>query len=344
MSAAPDIASLVCDAEWLAHRYDERNDAIHFVHVPRADHGAVAFLTDEYLPQATDPTVFARADIIARAPAPAPVHFIFHSAFCCSTLLAHALDIDGVSMGLSEPVLLNDIIGWRHRGERDGQKLAIVLGQSLDLLARPFAPGESIVIKPSNVTNVLAPAILGMRPSARALLLHAPLDDYLGSIARKGLWSRVWVRDLLVKLMRENLIQLGLSGDDYLKLTDVQAAAIGWLAQHAYFHWLAGKFGPERIATLSSDRLTADPYATLGALARFYGLPLSDAAVRAIATGPIFTRHSKSGETFSAVERAATRDKALANHADEIAKVVEWAEVIAQQHNIPMSLPYALTS
>src|SRR4051812_12161071 len=110
MAAAPPS---LLDATWLAHRYDPGHDAFHLRAVTRETHRAVTFLTDEYLPAAADPLVLQRAAARAAASAPAPLHWIFHSAFCCSTLLARAVDLPGTAMGLKEPLVLNDLIGWR---------------------------------------------------------------------------------------------------------------------------------------------------------------------------------------------------------------------------------------
>ena len=324
----------------MPHRYEEGGDRVHFVRVDRAQHRAAPFLTDEYLPQARAATVLARADAVAGAAPAGPLHFIFHSAFCCSTLLARALDVPGVAMGMSEPVVLNDIIGWRHRGGTDGRKVAMVLDQMLGLLARPFGPGEAVVVKASNLVNPLAPVMLAMRPEARAVLLFAPLEQYLGSIARKGMWSRVWVRDLLAKLLREGWIAgFGIEGEALLKLTDVQVAALGWLAQHRQFAMLAAKYGPERVRTLNSETLLAQPEMALGAVAGLFGLALD---AKAAAGGPAFGRHSKSGEAFDRDSRVRDAAAAMAAHGEEIAMVATWARAVAKAAGVRELLPGAV--
>lgn len=330
------------DPTWLAHRYDPTGDRIHFVPVSREQHRAATFLTDEYLPQASTPTVIARQSAVAVAAPPGPVHFIFHSAFCCSTLLVRALDREGLAMGLSEPVILNDIIGWRHRAPVEARHVAALLDQSLKLLARPFQNGESIVIKPSNLVNVLAPAILALRPDARALLLHAPLEAFLGSIARKGLWGRLWVRDLYLKLLRENFADFGMNRNEQLCLTDIQVAAVCWLAQHQLFSQLVERYGADRVRTLDSEQLMASPAATLSHLASHFRLPATAVAIAEIAEGPAFTRHSKSGASFSAADRAQERQAGLQAHTDEIGKVLIWAKELASRNGISLSLPAPL--
>ncbi|KQN02906.1 hypothetical protein ASE85_21240 [Sphingobium sp. Leaf26] len=337
----PPVTDVMASAEWLVHRYDPGHDAVHLHAVPRALHATIPFLTDEYLGDVRQPLVLRRTDAVAAASAPAPIHFIFHSAYCCSTLLAAAFDHPGVAMGLKEPVLLNDLIGWRHRGAK-GPDVARVLDDSLRLLARPFAPGEAVVVKPSNIVNPLIPGIMALRPQARALLLHAPLDAYLASIARKGMWGRLWVRDLFGKLLREGMLTpLGIAPDDYLGLTDIQVAAAGWLAQQRQFHDLAGRLG-SRVATLDSETLVARPTDSLTALARLFDLPLNAAAIEAIVAGPIFARDAKNGADFAPGQRAQAAQRGLTLHGEEVDKVGQWARLLADNAGIALTLPGAL--
>ncbi len=332
---APDLAAIAADARWLAHRYDPGHDAFHMRLVPRAAHRAATFLTDEYLGAEPNPVVLRRAEIMAAAPAPAPVHFVFHSAFCLSTLIARAFDIEGKAMGLKEPLILNDLAGWRQRGA-EPRALSAVLDDSLTLLARPMAAGERIIIKPSNVANGLAAAMLGLRPDATALLLHAPLDTYLRSIAKKGMWGRIWVRDLLIKLIKDGLVDLGFEDEAYLGLTDLQAAAVGWIAQQALFARLVMQFGAGRIKTLDSETIMAQPAATITALAAHFGVDLNAAEVGAVVDGPAFKTHSKSGAGFDAGARQAEYDAAAAVHGNELQKVAVWAKAVADNAGVAM--------
>jgi hypothetical protein len=324
MNAPLTISGIARDPLWFPHRYDPGQDTVHFRRIERSEHRAATFLTDEYL-SAGEPMAIKRGEAMAAVPAAAPLHFIFHSAFCCSTLLARAFDAPGVAMGLKEPVLLNDLVGWQYRGGT-AAAIAPVLDDGLALLARPFAPGEAVVIKPSNLVNGLAPAMLTMRPQARALLLFAPLRTYLGSVAKKGMTGRLWVRDLLVKQLRQGLHRFGFSGEDYLGQTDLQIAAMGWLVQQVLFAQMIEDFGPGRVATLDSETLMADPARALTALTALFGVPLDVAAVIA---GPAFTTHSKFGNDFDAAARDAEVRAAADVHGDEIGKVAIWAEAVA---------------
>ena len=338
---AASTEAIVRDPAMLAHRYDPTHDAIHFLPVPREAHARATFINDEHLPKGLAPVVIGRRAAIAAAPPPAPIHFVFHSAFCCSTLVARAFDRPGWAMGLKEPVILNDIVGWRHRGGQ-GASMTQVMNDALTLLARPFEPGEAIVVKPSNVANGLAEAMLLLRPDARALLLYAPLRTYLGSIAKKGLDGRLWVRTLLLRLLDEKLIDLGFTARDHMGQTDLQVAAVGWLAQQALFARLVARFGAGRIRTLDSAHLMAEPRAAFGALARLFDRPIEGGVIDGIVAGPAFTRHSKDGTAFGADDRADEVSRAAQVHGDEIEKVAIWADAVAQAAGVALEPPAAL--
>ncbi|WP_448140631.1 hypothetical protein [Sphingopyxis fribergensis] len=325
--------------EWLAHRYDEQDDAVHFVPAPRPLRRSVPFLTDEYLEATDTPTIVKRPDALTGARGDQPAHFIFHSAYCCSTLLARAFDIPGTTHSLSEPQILNDMVGWRHRGG-DPARIGMVTSDALRLLGRPFVEGETTIIKPSNVVNGLATALMTIRPDAKAVLLYAPLRLFLGSIARKGMWGRLWVRELLSRQLAEGMVDLGFEPRDYLLHTDLQAAAVGWLAQHRLFGDMARKW-PDRVRTLDSETLVARPADAMAGVAALFGVELAADQIASIVSD-VFARDAKSGKSFAAGQRAADQSAAETLHADEIEKVSSWAEAVAASAGIDMALPAPL--
>lgn len=338
MSAPPatDLASIIGDGRWLAHRYDDRADAFRFRRVEREAHRAATFLTDAELGAGEEQAFDRRAvaDALAARADPAP-HFIFHSAYCCSTLLARAFDAPGTALGLSEPVLLNDLIGATLRGAAPKRVLGLT-DLALKLLARPLAPGERNVIKPSNLVNPLIPAILDLSPGSRAVLLHAPLDAFLGSVARKEIEGRAWVRELMWKLIALGQAErFGFSEEELYRHTDMQVAALGWVAQQALFGEALARH-PARTIALDSDTLMQRPPSVIARLGKLFELDLDAAA---IAAGPAFTRHSKDGRAFSAAERDAERAAGLATHAREIAMVGTWTRQVADHAGIAIDLP-----
>ncbi len=333
---------LLSDARYLAHRYDEANDAFRFLSVPRDVHRQCTFITDEHLPNVDQFQAVPRSEVAQASPETAPVHFIFHSAYCCSTMLARAFDIEGVSMGLKEPVVLNDMIGWRRRGA-DANRQRDVIEQSLTLMSRPFGEDRAVIIKPSNICNPLAIEMLRMRPEAKALLLYAPIEGFLKSIAKKEMWGRIWVRDVLIGTLKDGYAIGGFSNDELLKLTDLQVAAIIWLSQHALFAKIVDTIGPDRVKTMDSDTFLAQSPATIAALSDLYGLKLSDAQIDAVTQGPAFTSHSKldqgtPGQVFDAKARDEEQQKVAQVHGAEIEMVATWTKAVAESTGIKMAI------
>lgn len=328
-----NLRPLVADPAWLAHRYVESKDAVQFLKVTRAQHAAATFITDDHLPAGLERVERSRSDAVAAAPAPAPIHFVFHSAFCCSTLIARAFDRPAASTALKEPLILNDMVGWRRRGAAP-RLVAEVTDGVLTLLARPFEAGEAVIIKPSNIVNGLIPLLMARRPDARALFLHAPLPLFLTSVAKKGLDGRLWVRELLGGFRRDGIVQrLGFDDEALFGQTDLQVAATGWLAQQALFADLLPRLGG-RALSLDSETLLDSPAEAMSALARHFALaPPSEEAVT-----QAFGRNSKSGESFGRTDRDAEYAAASEAHRDEIDKVARWAAVVAERTGIPLQL------
>ena len=259
----PALAEIIADGRWLAHRYDETNDAIQFRFVPREAQQALTFLTDAEIGDA-DLAVYPREDCLTaarRLDLPTP-RMIFHSAYCCSTLLTQVFDIPGTSFGLKEPQVLNDVVGLQLR-RRDARQVAAAMDVALLLLARPLGPGETNVIKPSNLLNPLIPLLTAMRPDIRGVLLDAPLYVFLTSIARKEIEGRAWVRQLMWDFIRMGqAARFGFTEEDLYRQTDLQVGALGWLAQQAMFAEATTKHADpnnrQRSADLASSRMSKE--------------------------------------------------------------------------------------
>ena len=328
---ASQITSLACDPAWLPHRIIDGDRAFRFVHAPRDVHRGVTFLDDEYLDPALPRVDALQAELAAAAIASeAPAHFIFHSAFARSTLLARALDLPGQAIGLKEPIILNDAIALARARRLSDTTLDLLL----KLLGRPFAEGETVIIKPSSIVTPLASSLLRLRPKARAILMERPLPEFLRSIAAKGMFGRIWARRQLAFLRPHAPFDAGFSSDDFLFQTDLQAAAFAWLIQRAQFAALARAM-PERVRALCSEDLVTDRVGTLVEIGRWFGLGIERPQAVSIAAGPAFARHSKTLGNLS----EETGGQQPSPYEAEIGMVSEWITAVAQ--HVGVSLDHA---
>lgn len=331
MSPPDDPATLIANPEWLPTHW-EPPETVRFVRLAREEHAQLTFLSNEYLGPLNPPTTAAPLSALSAATTTAAPQYIFHSAFCASTLLTRALDAPGVAMGLKEPQILNELTEAARQRALSGELLQTILR----LLARPFGAGERVVIKPSNVVNLLAPTLLEGQAGSNALFLYAPLPRFLGSVADKGLWGRRWARRLYALLQGDTGMDFGLPASEQFELTDMQVTALAWLMHHAQGLALIARF-PKRVRTLDSETFLARRADTLLAIGGHFGLNLDRRKSDAIAGGPAFATHSKEiGRAFDP-EEPLQQKAAAPVIADELAMVTEWTRSVADQAGIPMA-------
>lgn len=334
MSPADDSANLLSNPEWLPAHI--RGSSVQFVRLARNQREGLTFLSDEYIAPLSPETASASLAELRGEPAEPAPHFIFHSAFAASTLLTRALDIPGIAVGLKEPEILNELGEAFRADSLSGEVLKVVVR----LLARPFVADEKVVIKPSNVVNLLAPSLLELSSGSNAIFLHAPLARFLRSTADKGLWGRRWARRLYPLVARDTGLDFGLSAGEQFELTDLQVAALCWLMQHAQATALVEAF-PGRVRTLDSEVFLARRAETIAAAAAHFGLRLDDRQSAEIADGPAFATHSKEiGRVFDPEEPL--RAKAAVPIIDEeIAMITQWAKAVGEHAGISLDFPSA---
>lgn len=344
LAAPVDWLSYVEDPAWLPHAYDARRDTLVFARLPREVQQQAVFIDRRFVEreQQSPPAPISDLPFADIRRAAGPMHFIFHTAYCCSTLLTRALDIPGVAMGMKEPaVLVSFAQHWAHARQTPGALDAFKV--TLDLLSRPLAPGETQIVKPSNVATHLIPEILHLRPDAKALVLWSDLDTFLGAIARRGAGGRAFARQVFQGFADAIPLDPVFSREELLIQTDLQLAAQVWLMQMAFLNSVVRRQGPTRVRVLNSNSFLADPERTLTTLAQHFDLAIGPETSASIARGPIFREHAKNPlvpfDASAHRDQNSTLDSA---HASEIAVVKQWAVALAAQCNVPLSLPDTL--
>lgn len=331
------------DPAWVPHSYDPAADTLVFAHLPREIQRQLTFLSPRYMEAIakSPPTPLSELSNGGRA---GSMHFIFHTAFCCSTLLTRALDVPGVSMGLKEPAIIASFAShWLTSCYRVGVPHAF--SASLDLLSRPLSPGETQVVKPTNAANFIASHLLHARgPQSKAILLYSNLEVFLSAIARRGEEGAFMARNFLAGFQKT--IPFGAEGAmslDASRLTDLQAAAAAWLMNMAYFAELMQRFGSNRVRALNADSLVADPARSLQAVATFLELQHPPEGWQAIAAGDVFKEHAKRPSLRFDAQSYQTQNVDLPRRS-ELSTAYDYARALSVRFNAPMSLPETLLS
>ncbi|MCD1621827.1 hypothetical protein [Citromicrobium bathyomarinum] len=325
-----DAKTLAADPHWLPHRIDPVAGTMEFLRVERAALADTGFLAD----RTGQARALPLAEVQGLSPETGPLHFIFHTAFCRSTLLVRALDIPGVSAGLSEPGIIASLVNAGQAGEP-------LIAPVTQLLARPWGEGEAVFVKPTNHANRLVPALMNAAPQARAILMTNPLPSFLAAVIRKGMMGRRWGRQLYLEMMGYAPLDLGMDGREQFLMTDLQAAGLAWFLNQRYLDAIARQYG-DRVRVLDGDRFDGARAETLAAIGSFTGVAIDPARAEEIAQGPVFARDAKTGADFT---EKSIRDREATHSAvveDEIAKVGEWVGMIAQQVGLTVPVKQTL--
>lgn len=333
-----DAAAIAADPAWLPHAYDTARRRVQFFRFPAEVIESRLFLAD-YRPN--DPTGEAWLDerevVALQIKTPTP-HFIFHTAFCRSTLLVRALHASHHATGLNEPGILNSLAVIDRVARPDATAL---VDPCLALLTRLQAPAEAVVIKPSNVANALIPAIMAARPQARAVIMSNSLRAFCGSVHRKGLMGRRWARRLNAHVQRYAPLDLGLDDAGLFELTDMQVAGLAWLLQQRWLAILLGEDRDERMRTLDGEDFAKRPEESLMRVAAHFGKKLDANTAQKVVAGQLFTNHAKLGGSYA--ERVKLEHDAAESAIveEEIEMVSVWIAQIAGQ--IGVVLPVTRT-
>lgn len=318
--AEPSAREVALDAQWLPHTFDVSGGSLTSVFVPAEARAELTFLSDEHYAGRFAKAAHPANDIAAAVSEArdAPLHFIFHTSFCRSTLLARALDMPGV-LTLKEPDVLinlaNRFIQSDDRGNRERLQLV------LKLLSRPPADTETVVVKPTNFANRLVLPILEASPDTRAVLLYGDVRTLLRSIVKRGMWGRIWGRQLFSNLSKWAPLHFGFDAEQTFALTDLQALGLAWLMQIRHFAAVADAMG-DRVMIVDSADFLDRPEDILQSIGQLFGLSLDRETVARVVAGPTFARHSK----FADREFNEADDS---REDEEIEMVVKWVEAVA---------------
>ena len=252
--------------------------------------------------------------------------FLFHTSYCCSTLLTRALDKPGVVLALREPDIIMGLSNaYRMAASRSAieetDKLRDVL---LALIARPHHGDERVLIKPTNAANNLAP--LFARLGISMILLYGDLRGFLASVIKKGDPSKTIIRQIYRVFAMDEAGVSVIPQRDALALTDLQIAALVWRHQIEMFNEMLTAPGADNIRSLDFRRFLENPADTLLAASEHLAFAYNGEQCRAIAGSDLFRRDAKDVSVdYSARQRNDEETALMAQNADALNLIENWA-------------------
>jgi hypothetical protein len=332
---------IVGDRRWFPIDLDRETGAIRF-----ADIGAQRPNWRDFLDIASGARMPAQKSLPAAAAfkfvtddrQAARVNFIWHTAYCCSTAIATALDVPGRNLSLFEPQILISVAQARRQADRlQRGDISWLSDAVFRLLSRPYADG-AVTIKPAPVSNYLA-ADAAAKTLGKMLFLYSDCRSFLIASMRYGENRRRTVRYLFQEIRNDGAASERWTAESVAGLTDLEIAGLTWQLQIARFAEHLKRLGP-RAASLDCDAFLADPKGVLAAIWRFLDIPGVPEESELFQKPDFVNRHAKyPDETFTLAARR-TRDDAIDPRIrEEIDRIAEASCALLPAGTLPLLNP-----
>lgn len=326
--------------DWMLAGFDSTGEIFQFAQVSRQTYQQSSFLDHRIqpMPERLVSASGAEVDGVLTGCESKPAGYIFHSAFCTSTLLSFCLDHQPKTLVLREPMVLSRLASHnRGLASADGALPALLRQRVLGLLERSYA-AESVIIKPSNIANALIPGILQTAPGQpaqrRCVLLSCSLYNLLVSILKKTDEARGLLPRFLAALLKDSnyLQRVQLPSLESLDL--LQQSAVFWHCQRYLFNTIRAEFGAQQVLPLSMEFFLREPLQALTAINDFLGLGLGVSELETTVTEGAFLQHAKAGTRYAPQQRQEEAEQVARRYGREIESTLAWMQPTLR--NIPV--------
>jgi hypothetical protein len=320
---APPFEVPYQDPAWFLDDLDLTTGLAQFIRIDRAVVGGQPFLDPRWKREGLERTKLPGSALDLQPATPPRLNFIWHTSYCCSTVLAAALDMPGRNLSLKEPQALVGLANLK-RGQQGALKRPGLARAVFALMARRFEPDEQVLVKPSNYANNLLPEAAAMT-EGRHLMLYSSCRRFLVSVLKRGEDLRAYPRELFVSLANDGHPQADWPMKTLLSLTDLQMAALAWHMQVAEMRKAMAALG-ERAVSLDGDAFLAHPKGTLSALNGFFGLEIDRAPLEAAVDAGLLAHDVKTGGAGAGkAARDAEADRIERQLGPKLDQIVDWA-------------------
>lgn len=269
--------------------------------------------------------------------------FIFHTGFCCSTLLSRCLDDRSQCLMLREPLVLHMLAATRSESQRKTTSISWskLLQVAVKSLSRTFRQTQQTVVKAN--CNAIWKELAGGDQRSRALFLYQGLEDFLTSALKdRQRLDRFCSR---LKLLKSNASSVpdGSRLAKWIRTSGhtarpVEAAAAHWIFGTLVFrHHCANDSG---VRSLHCDDFLANVQTVMHAVRTHLRLGVSDAVLVALAERSTNVHAKNAKAWYDAEKRRSELTNLKSRHSREIAAGMAFADKL--QHDHCSRLPGAL--
>jgi hypothetical protein len=279
--------------EFYPMRIDFEKQVVRYVRMSRETYKSSVFLDSRTRHLGSGPYEVRMDDMLLAAGGPRrsakPVHYILHTTFCCSTLLARYFELLPICFVLKEPGLLTQL---SLAGSISAAHWHEAFDLSLLLLTRTYDPSQFVVIKPHEPVNSLGIKLLEHDPDTTVTFLSTPVRPFLLSVLKEPA-RRYWVRKRVLGAAQSTIEFPALGGIDVSSLSEPEAVAFLWILNRLLRNQLLSSKHGRRVLAIAGDDVARSPNQVLSSIAALSGIPLDDQDIRSMVNHPSVRQYSK---------------------------------------------------
>lgn len=338
LSEAPLVEEALPSSEFYPVSIDWMRRTLSFVRIKRDTYNTAAFLVPRHVDMGKKLFTFNMDDLLLyarRNPWPkVRTHYVLISAFCCSTLLARYIDQLGIALVLKEPGIIAQLGMMKHAhsdltADLEDSEWMEVVTLSLSLMSRVFPTQSSVIVKPSDIGNLLAEELLMHDVRSRVLILSVPIRTFVLSVL-KSPGRRDWTR-ARARYWQKNVVPtLGLKHVDLRRLNDARKSAYIWLVTNCL--WLSARQDRNagRVLIMNGDLISSNPSFALRTLMDFFNIDVDNDDIKRAVESDASSHHSKRpAEKYSAERRSLDLSEWERSYGEEASEAIEWASALA---------------
>jgi len=265
------------------------------------------------------------------------VKYIFHISHVGSTLLSKLLDECERIYSLREPVILRKLAAYKAeinlpQSFVDPQLFESAIKQSQLLLARPFDPSQTVIVKASSFTNNLSDSILGGVLKPQSLMIYCKINVFLPVIFKGNGWGDIMGNS------RGRILRLFNMLDEKFcclySLSPGELIAMNWLCEMMTL-FLAAKNYPEQVLWVDFDDFLLRKKENISVISEHLGLNLTDVEQKGIVQSELFSKYSKNDSVqYDAEQRNREMNEVSLKHEKEIEKGILWLRNLSNRFDV----------
>ncbi len=312
---------LLRDPRWLAIDLDVARERYSMIRIDAQTLAQSSFLDTRIEMPPADITHVALAEVQrARLDVPPPA-WLWHTSFCCSTLLARMLHLTPWQVCLKEPLSLRRLGDARLAGIDVDRFLA----PTVALLSRPWHADGAVVIKPTHAALNVAEDLMRVTPGSRALVITSTLRDFLVSNLKKTVETQSRVALLADRALRATELRHRLAADAFQPPDLLCCVALQWAAQQELLFEIEQRLGPTRLRWLQENDLLAAMPRTVRDVADWLRLPAPWRALESHVADAGRRNAKALAADYGPARRAREAMLVMQLHGAAIDKAMDWA-------------------